>query len=818
MSNFRLLVFLFFSFSLITRGQGLIYNKSVTGVCYAGDKVTKIYIPPPKEFLTKAESKGGGKINVIYSGFTENAKTAMEYAVSILESVLPPDLNITIKATWNKITSSGVLGNSSITAFAAGWSIDAFKPDAYYPVSVAEKIAGKSLNEDHEADIELIINSTINWYYGTDGKTPITRYDLVTVIIHELCHGLGFFDSMDVENNSGSYGLGTIPVIYDLFVENLDGKRLVDTLIYNQNSRELYNELVGGNLFFNGPLTKSALSGARARLYSPSSWDPGSSVSHLDELRTSKENALMTPFIDRGEAIHDPGKLTLSILGDMGWINTRILPRKIKDTEDRISEIEVAINVKSDTLFNRNNVGLVYSFNGFITSDTLNMIASGPDDFFVRKIGIPGYNTKMDYYFYAVDQFSRIFRSPSSWQKKPYTVFIGVDTVKPVITHTKTDYYFENIDSMEFSAKVTDNLGIDTVYLEYRVNDGTTRYAGLTELEDDNYFLNLGITPGLLTGGDKLHYRLVAIDNASRRNTRTLPSSGFFSVTIEPLGTATKTYSTDFSNASADFFTSGFEITKPLNFSSLGLHSEHPYKSPDKDYASLDFSAVLRHPIIFDKSGMMISYRELVLVEPGAEGSVFGFSDFYDYVVVEGSKDYGKNWFSLVNGYDSRINSSWETAYNSSIDGQNSTFEGDESMMMARTIYPKVSDKIAGGESLLIRFRLHADPYARGWGWAIDDLKINPLVDAVSNETISDFKVYPNPGHGLFTIVPGDNTLSDLPYTIQIYNIAGQLLVRKEIFDEGKTQIDISDNTPGLYFIVINSKSFTKTFRYSLIK
>jgi hypothetical protein len=106
---------------------------------------------------------------------------------------------------------------------------------------------------------------------------------------------------MDVENNSGSYGLGTIPVIYDLFVENLDGKRLVDTLIYNQNSRELYNELVGGNLFFNGPLTKSALSGARARLYSPSSWDPGSSVSHLDELKTSKENALMTPFIDRGK-------------------------------------------------------------------------------------------------------------------------------------------------------------------------------------------------------------------------------------------------------------------------------------------------------------------------------------------------------------------------------------------------------------------------------------------------------------------------------------------------------------------------------------
>ena len=33
----------------------------------------------------------------------------------------------------------------------------------------------------------------------------------------------------------------------------------------------------------------------------------------------------MTPFIDLGEAIHDPGKYTFSILGDLGWINTRII-------------------------------------------------------------------------------------------------------------------------------------------------------------------------------------------------------------------------------------------------------------------------------------------------------------------------------------------------------------------------------------------------------------------------------------------------------------------------------------------------------------
>lgn len=817
MRKFRLINLFFFTFSLISSSQGLIYNKSVTGVCYAGDKVTKIYIPPPKEFFVKAESKGGGNINVIYSGFTDNAKNAMEYAVSILEAVLPSDLNITVKATWNKITSSGVLGNSAITAFARGWGIDAFIPDAWYPVTVAEKISGRGLNEVHEADVELILNSTINWYYGTDGKTPSTKYDLVTVILHELCHGLGFFDSMDVENSSGSYGLGNIPVIYDLFVENLDGRRLTDTMFFEQNSRALYNELTGGELFFNGPLTKSALSGARARLFSPPNWDPGSSVSHFDELTTSKENALMTPFIDRGEAIHDPGRLTLSVLGDMGWINTRILPEKIKDTEDRLSEIEISVIIKSDTVFNRDNVGLVYSYNGFMTSDTLNMGASGQDDLYVSKIRIPSYNSRLDYFFYAVDQFSRIFRSPSTGQEKPYTVFIGIDTVKPVITHTKTDYYFENIDSLKFSAKVTDNLGIDTVYLEYRVNEGTVRYSGLSESEDDTYDLLLNVPAGFLEGGDILNYRFVAIDGASGRNTRTLPSSGFFTVNIEPLGSATKSYSTDFSDASADFFNSGFEITKPLNFSTPGLHSEHPYKSPDKDYASLEFSAVLRHPIIFDESGMVISYRELVLVEPGEEGSVFGFSDFYDYVVVEGSKDFGKNWFSLADGYDSRINSSWETAYNSSIDGQNSTFEGDESMMLTKTLFPKISDKISAGDSVLIRFRLYSDPYAHGWGWAIDDLKINPLVDAVSPEIIAGFKVYPNPGNGLVTIMPGEN-ISDYPYKLTIFNIAGQIILRKDVFDEGEFQLDISDIDPGLYFITISNRSFSKTIRYSLVK
>jgi len=818
MKKIGLLIFVFlFEFPFFNlEAQQLIRNRSVTGVCYAGNKVNRVYIPPPKTFITRSGSKGGGNITVFYTGFTSDSKAAVEFAVNILESILPEDLKMTVKASWTKISTAGVLGNSSITGFAGGWAIDAFDPLAFYPVTVAEKIAGKSLNEETEADVELVLNSTAKWYLGTDGNTPITKYDLVTVVIHELCHGLGFFDSMNAENSLGSYGLGKIPVIYDKFVENLTEKKLTDTISFSQNSETLYAALVGGQLYFAGPLTHKYLSGGRARLYAPSTWDPGSSVSHLDELRTSQVDALMTPYLDYGEAIHDPGKLTLSILGDVGWINTRIIPDEINDTEEHLAEIELNTVIRSDTVYNKDLVGLVYSFDGFLTSDTLIMSSVALKDSYSGTIPVSSYNTKLDYYFYAVDYFLRVFRSPSLAEKNPFSVYIGTDTVKPVISHTPAEYYFEGIDSIHFKAGVTDNLGVDTVYMEYRINPGSSKFYGLKSDGTEEFTATLPVKTELLRGGDSLEYRIIAFDKASGHNMRISPASGYYSIRIEPMLPVVSSYSTDFSGATYEFLNSGFNIAKPAGFNNYGLHSEHPYKSPDEDYKSLEFSSVLRHPIIFDASGMIISFKELVLVEPGDEGSVFGFSDFYDYVILESSKDFGKNWFSLADGYDSRIIPSWVTAYNSSIDGQNSTYTGKESMMREHVFYPRISDRISSGDSLLIRFRLYSDPYANGWGWAIGDLKINPLVDKVEEITTSDIKVFPNPGYGLVNIVLESDT-DFKPVRINVYNYTGKCILHKESFADENTVLDISGNPSGLYLIIINNGHGTRTIKYNLI-
>ena len=187
----HIVLFIITSF-LPLQAQKLISNSAITGVCYAGNKVNRIYIPPPDEFYKKGGSKSEGSITIYYTGFSSQAVTAMEYAASILKTMLPADTKLTILASWEKITTTGVLAHSTVTGYALGGEVDALNPLVIYPVALAEKIAGESLNEDVQGDISLAVNSSINWYLGTDGQTPTFKYDLVTVALHEICHGPRF--------------------------------------------------------------------------------------------------------------------------------------------------------------------------------------------------------------------------------------------------------------------------------------------------------------------------------------------------------------------------------------------------------------------------------------------------------------------------------------------------------------------------------------------------------------------------------------------------------------------------------------------------
>jgi len=80
----------------------------------------------------------------------------------------------------------------------------------------------------------------------------------------------------------------------------------------------------------------------------------------------------------------------------------------------------------------------------------------------------------------------------------------------------------------------------------------------------------------------------------------------------------------------------------------------------------------------------------------------------------------------------------------------------------------------SAGDTLLLRFRLYSDPFANGWGWVVEDLKIDPLIDAVTEINNHPVTVYPNPGKGLIKIstdIAGVLTYKPLRYSV--FNAAG---------------------------------------------
>ncbi|HUX97747.1 MAG TPA: T9SS type A sorting domain-containing protein [Bacteroidales bacterium] len=815
------LILLFSFISHLLHAQDLIYNKSVTGVCYAGTKTSRIFIPPPEKFLRNKGNKGGGTITVYYYGFNTETRTAFDYAISILETMLPADTKTTVLAYWQDIQTTGVLGNSTVTAIAGGWAIDAFKPFAFYPVALAEKIAGKSLNSDQQGDIIMTLDSKKDWYLGTDGKVPVNsrKYDLVTVILHEMCHGLGFFDSMDTDDNTGFYGFSSVPVIYDTFIENLIGEQLTDTLKFRNNTMALRQQMTGENLYFKGPVFKALTGENRTKVFAPSTWDDGSSISHLDETVTLVPNNLMTPYIDMEEVIHDPGIFTTAILGDLGWINTRIIHEPKGDTEEHLSQVEISVEIKSDTTFNRDKVALVYSFDGFESSDTSFMTSFSSDNKFTANLPLSSYNKELQYYFFTEDVFKRIFHLPSLYQMFRFKSYIGTDTIIPVIIHSPSKYYFDTEDTIRFSAEVSDNIGIDTVYMEYRINDESSSFIGL--MADSADIFTALLTSDILNwaGGDSLKYRIFAKDSSGIPNIAVTPVSGFYSIGIEAIGSVIDGYSTDFSNAESDFFLSGFEIKRPVGFLKYGLHTRHPYESPEVDDESLDFIAMLRNPVKLDKSGILIEYSDIALVEPGETGALFGSQEFYDYVVLEGSKNFGKTWHNLFTGYDASFNSNWLKSYNSSIVDQNSTTVGTESMFIKHNNLFTSSNVFNTDDTLLIRFRLFSDPYANGWGWAIQDLKINPLIDGIEKPVVEKVRLYPNPGNGFVRIVDEGGLLTGGEIVkFEVFNSSGIPVLKGNTSGGPETSIDLSGLPSGLYIIILYHGDGIRAFKYSLIK
>ena len=278
-------------------------------------------------------------INVNYTGFTTEAQTAFQFAVDIWASSIETAIPITVAAKFEALPSGrlGLAGpNGLFTLNGAG------VPNRFYARALAESILGQEIGGANSVDINAEFSSTANFYFGLDANPGAGQIDFVSVVLHELAHGLGFIGFGFSDGTEGSIRdeASGFPSIFDQFIVDGLGDSLLDN--YVDPSPELHAQLTSGTLSCNAPSAVSENGGTRPNIYSPDPFNAGSSYSHWDETSFPGEgiNSLMTPRIAPGQGIHNPGPITLGFFEDMGWS----LCQTLSTTQFDIKSIAVSPN------------------------------------------------------------------------------------------------------------------------------------------------------------------------------------------------------------------------------------------------------------------------------------------------------------------------------------------------------------------------------------------------------------------------------------------------------------------------------------------
>ena len=254
---------------------------------------------------------------------------AFQHAADIWGGLLNSSITIRVAARMDPLSCApnyATLGMAGALTLHADFT-NAPLPNTLYPQALANSLRGLDLAPAN-SDISATFNSSINgdpdciggrsWYYGYDVNPPGGDFDFVTVVLHELGHGLGFQTFMDVIDGSLHNDMN------DMFLVHLehegaspsDYPSMSDSQRAAANTSDPYLRWTGGHVTYMipGAGVTAGLSGGYIRMHAPNPQVPGSSVSHFTPDASPDE--IMEPAFTA--PTHDPG-LALILMKDIGW-------------------------------------------------------------------------------------------------------------------------------------------------------------------------------------------------------------------------------------------------------------------------------------------------------------------------------------------------------------------------------------------------------------------------------------------------------------------------------------------------------------------
>ena len=267
------------------------------------------YFNPDKE---KKYRNVGGSLEFVLSGImNETEYFATEYALELwgeqLASRVPVDISVDFLPLGD-----GVLGMT----FFPQCFFDA-ATTTWYPAALWNQL--EEYNASGMEDIKIIMNSKYRFYFGLDGSTD-GRTDWVTVMIHEVAHGLGFGSQCHTD---GSYFYGAHPVIYDrMLYQGLTGLCLTELTEPERAALIISNNLYAGRP---GSNLLAAHNNIRVKMYAPTSYRPGSSAHHWDS------NVNFPTFMKYAyeRPLHTFNTRKIGLFLDLGWTRPVIEPNAV---------------------------------------------------------------------------------------------------------------------------------------------------------------------------------------------------------------------------------------------------------------------------------------------------------------------------------------------------------------------------------------------------------------------------------------------------------------------------------------------------------
>jgi hypothetical protein len=281
-------------------------------------------------------------------------KNAVLKAAELMTENLQSTVPLVIQGCWPEDLESSAteatLANAGARTLVR--NSNGLIPDTWYPIALAERQAGTSackiftiggdcstfsilINFNPKIDTDEGLGST-RWYYGLDTTSQSNDPDFVATALHEMIHGLGFSSNIFIESEDGPEILtcpGNQQIMHSTGTLLCDTNDIFSSFLVQDNqdnSITALSELATdslreqamtnpGRLLWNSELTKSSefnilsdVGLGLVQLYSPSTLQPGSSVSHLRRLYTE----LMEPFADDNIRILG---LATPMLWDIGW-------------------------------------------------------------------------------------------------------------------------------------------------------------------------------------------------------------------------------------------------------------------------------------------------------------------------------------------------------------------------------------------------------------------------------------------------------------------------------------------------------------------